>query len=121
MREFLTEADCAPNLNSATVAGKVIEVKPLNGKVPAITFLISYQKCWPSGGVQEIPIRAYVSGAERVQQLSWMQPGETIVVVGEVTDRNAIYCHRVEWLSRPERQPGEDDEFLAGLQRSQAT
>jgi hypothetical protein len=121
MSDFLTEADCVPNLNTATIAGKVIKVEPLHGKVPGLTFIVGYMKTWPSGGTQEIPIRCYVSGAARVDQLQWMKPGEVILAHGEITDRNALYCYQVEWLSKPEREPGEGDQYLTGLQRSQAS
>jgi hypothetical protein len=114
----LSEADCAPNINTATIAGKVIEVKPLTGKTVGITFLVGYQKHWPSGGVQEIPIRCYVSGQQRIEQLRWLKMGEVVLVQGEVTDKNSIYAHQLEQLSKPERVPGEDDEYLAGMQRS---
>jgi hypothetical protein len=118
---FLTEAECAPNLNSATIAGKVMKVEPLTGKTPGLTFVVGYLKYWPNGGTQEIPVRCYVSGAERTEKVkSWLKPGEVVLVHGEVTDRNAIYGHQIKWLSKPERQPGEDDEFLAGVQTSQS-
>jgi hypothetical protein len=39
-------------------------------------------------------------------------------VHGEVTDKGAVYALRLEQLSIPERVPGEDDEYLAGMQRT---
>jgi hypothetical protein len=118
MSDFLTQEECAPNLNSATIAGKVTKAEPLTGKTPGLTFVVGYQKHWPNGGTQEIPIRCYVTGQERVEKLHWLQPGETILAHSEITDRGALYCHQIEHLSKPERVPGEGDEFLAGLQRS---
>jgi hypothetical protein len=44
--------------------------------------------------------------------------GEVVLVKGEVTDKGAVYAHQLEQLSKPERVPGEDDEFLAGMQRT---
>jgi hypothetical protein len=119
MSDFMTEADCAPNLNSATVAGKVLKVEALTGKATGFVFTIAYEKRWSNGGTQTIPIRCYVTGAERVEKLGWLKPGEVVLAHGEVTDRGAVYAHQVEWLSRPERAPGEDDEFLAGMLESQ--
>jgi hypothetical protein len=115
---FLTEADCAPNLNAATIAGKVITVEPLSGKTTGLAFTVGYLKHWPNGGSQEIPVRCYVTG-ERVEKLkSWMKAGEVVLVHGEITDKNAVYGHQVEQLSKPERHPGADDEYLAGMPRS---
>jgi hypothetical protein len=68
MADFLSEEDCALNLNSCTLAGKVITREALKGKSVNISFVVSYQKQWPSGGVQEIPIRCYVSGQERIEK-----------------------------------------------------
>lgn len=42
--------------------------------------------------------------------------GEVVLVHGEVTDKGAVYAHQLEQLSKPERVPGEDEEFLAGMQ-----
>jgi hypothetical protein len=117
--DFLTEADCLPNMNTATIAGKVIKaVETLKGKSVGISFVVGYQKHWPSGGIQEIPIRCYVSGQERIEKLDWLKMGEIVLCQGEITDKAALYCHRVEWLSKPERIPSEDDEYLAGMQRT---
>jgi hypothetical protein len=82
---------------------------------------VGYQKHWPSGGTQELPLRCYLTGTARIEQASWLRAGEVVLVHGEVTDKNAIYAHRLEWLSRPARVPDEDDQFLAGMQRSQTT
>jgi len=118
MADFLTEQDCAPNLNTATIAGKVIRIERLKGTSEGLMFVVGYQKHWPSGGVQEIPLRCYVSGAARVEKLTWLKAGEIILVKGEVTDKGAVYAHQLEQLSKREREPGEDDEFLAGMQRT---
>jgi hypothetical protein len=115
---FLTEQDCAPNINSATIAGKVIKREEIKGKSIGISFVVGYQKHWPSGGIQEIPIRCYVSGQERIEKLGWLKMGEVVLVHGEVTDRGAVYAMQIEHLSKPERIPGEDDEYLAGMQRT---
>jgi hypothetical protein len=117
MDDFLSEADYVPNMNSATIAGKVIKVEPLTGKTVGLSFVIGYQKHWPSG-VQEIPIRCYATGAERLEKLRWLKAGEVVLISGEVTDRGSVYAHRIEQLSKPAREPGEDDEFLAGMQRT---
>jgi hypothetical protein len=103
----LTEQDCAPNLNSATIAGKVIKVERLTGKTPGISFVIGYQKHWPSGGVQEIPIKCYVSGEARLEKLGWLKVGEVVLAHGEVTDKGGIYAHQLEQLSTAGR-PSED-------------
>jgi hypothetical protein len=117
---FLSEEDCVPNLNSATIAGKVIKVEPLKGKSPGLAFTVGYLKHWPNGGSQDIPVRCYVTG-ERVEKLkSWMKAGEVVLVHGEITDKNAVYAHVVERLSIPQREPGEDDAYLAGVQQSQS-
>jgi hypothetical protein len=116
MGDFLTEEDCAPNLNSATLGGKVLKVDALPGEATGLTFTIAYKKHWPNGAVQTIPIRCYVIGAERVEKLSWLKPGETVLVHGEITNKGAVYAHQLEWLSRPMREPGEDDAYLAGMQ-----
>jgi hypothetical protein len=119
MTDFLSEDDCIPNLNTVTVAGKVIRAEPLAGKSVGISFTIGYQKHWPSGGTQEIPIRCYVTGTERVDKLRWLKAGEIVLVAGEVTDKNAVYAHRIEQLSKPEREPGSDDDaYLTGMQQS---
>jgi hypothetical protein len=52
-----------PNLNSCTVAGKVIKVEAITGKTPGMSFVIGYQKHRPSG-TQQVPIKCFVSGAE---------------------------------------------------------
>jgi hypothetical protein len=107
----LTEAECIPNLNTATIAGKVIEVKPVTGKTPGIAFVIGYQKHWPSG-VQEIPIKCYISGAERVEKLGWLKFGEYALVHGEVTDKGGIYAHQLERLSASGRDSEDPDGFF---------
>jgi hypothetical protein len=119
MSDFLTEAECAPNLNSATIAGKVIKVEALTGKVTGFAFSVGYEKHWPNGGSQEIPIRCYVTGADRIEKLGWLKPGEVVLVHGEVTDKGAVYAHQLECLSKMAREPGADDAYLAGMQRSQ--
>jgi hypothetical protein len=107
-----------PNLNSATIAGKLIKVEPLTGKTPGLSLTIGYTKTWPNGGTQEIPIRCYVTGAERVEKYRELKPGAVILVHGEVTDKNAIYAHQLEWLSHPPRAPSKDDAYLAGMSRA---
>jgi hypothetical protein len=119
MGDFLTYEDCLANLNTATLAGKVLTVEPLTGKATGVVFTIGYEKHWPNGAVQTIPIRCYVTGSERVQKLGWLKPDELVLAHGEVTDRGAVYAYQVEWLSRPAREPGEDDEYLAGMLESQ--
>jgi hypothetical protein len=116
MRDFRSEADCVPNMNAATVAGKVIKVAALSGKTPGLSFVVGDQKHWPNGSTQEIPLRCYLTGAERMEKASWLKVGEVVLVHGEVTDKGAIYAHQLEHLSKPPRQPGEGDQFLAGMQ-----
>lgn len=116
MDDFLSEADCMPNLNSATVAGKVIKVEPLTGKAIGLSILVGYQKQWPNGGNQEILIRCYVTGAERTEKLSWVKAGEVVLVSGEVTDKGAVYARQVVQLSTSERESGHDDAYLTGMQ-----
>jgi hypothetical protein len=117
MGDFLTEQDCAPNMNAATIAGKVLKVEQLKGKTAGISFSVGYMKHWPNGGAQEIPLRCYLTD-ERVEKASWLQPGEVVLVHGEVTDKGSIYANKLQQLSKPEHVPGEDDEFLAGLHKS---
>jgi hypothetical protein len=121
MSDVLTYEDCVTNLNTATLAGKVLKVEALTGKATGVAFTVGYEKHWPNGAVQTIPIRCYVTGADRLEKLGWLTAGAWVLAHGEVTDKGAVYAYQVEWLSRPAREPGEDDEFLAGLQRSQAT
>jgi hypothetical protein len=120
MDDFLSEEACVPNLNAATIAGKVTEWKPLkisesSGKITALSFTVGYQKTWPNGAVQTIPIRCYVTGEERIEKLGWLKPDEVVLVRGEITNTGSIYALQLEWLSRPEREPGEDDAYLAGM------
>jgi hypothetical protein len=117
MDDFLSEEDCMPNMNAATIAGKVIKVQPLTGKTTGIAFTVGYTKHWPSGGSQEIPLRCYVTGQERIEKLSWLKAGEMVLVSGEVTDKASVYAYQVEWLSKPERDAGGDDAYLAGMRR----
>jgi hypothetical protein len=113
-----TEQDCMPNLNMATIAGKVISVELLAGKTPGLRFVVGYTKTWPSGGTSEIPIRCYITGAEQVEKLSWLNTGEVVLIKGEVTDKNAVYAHVVQHLSKPEREPGSnDDAYVTGMSR----
>jgi hypothetical protein len=119
MSDFLSWEECVVNMNAATIGGKIAKVEALTGKATGFAFTIEYKKQWPNGTTQTIPIRCYVTGAERVEKLSWLKPGEWALVHGETTDKGAIYAHQLEWLSKPEREPGEDDQFLAGMQRSQ--
>jgi hypothetical protein len=119
MSDFLTEAECSPNMNAATIAGKVIKVEPLSSKTPGLSIVVGYMKQWPNGGSQEIPLRCYVTGATRLEKLGWLKVGEFILAHGELTDRGALYAHQLEWLSKPPREPGEDDAYLAGMQASQ--
>jgi hypothetical protein len=121
MSDFLTEAACVPNMNAATTAGKVIKVEPLTSKTPGLSIVVGYMKHWPNGGSQEIPLRCYVTGEARLEKLGWLKAGEVILVHGEVTDKGAVYAHQLEQLSTREREPGEDDQYLTGLQKSQAS
>jgi hypothetical protein len=114
--DFQTEADCAPNLNSATIAGKVIDMKPLTGKTVGFSFVVGYQKHWPNG-IQEIPLKCYVSGAERIEKLGWLKVGEVVLVRGELTDKGSLYGLQIDQLSVPERIPGENDAYLSGMQK----
>jgi hypothetical protein len=113
MDDFLSEEACLPNLNTATVAGKVLKVEALTGKVSGFAFTIGYEKHWPNGGVQTVPIQCYATGAERVEQLGWLKPGEVALVRGEITNKAAVFAHQLEWLSKPPREPGEGDVYLA--------
>jgi hypothetical protein len=117
MDDFLTEQECLPNLNSATIAGKVLKVEPLSGKTSGLSVVVGYLKQWPNGGSQEIPLRCYVTGADRIEKLSWLKAGEVVLVKGEVTDKGAVYAHHVVQMSKPAREPGHDDAYLAGMQR----
>ena len=121
MRDVLSEADYIPNMNTATIAGKVIKVEPLSGKTPGLSFVVGYVKHWRNGGTQEIPLRCYLTGPERIDKASWLRAGEVVLVHGEVTDKGAIYAHQLEWLSKPPRHPGEGDQFLAGMQKVQTS
>jgi hypothetical protein len=103
MNEFLNEEDCLPNLNSATVAGKVIKVERLAGKIAGLAFVIGYAKHWPNGGTQEIPIRAYTTGS-RVDTLGWLRVGETVLIRGEIAEKNGVYAREILHLSAPKRQ-----------------
>jgi hypothetical protein len=116
---FLSEADCVPNLNSATIAGKIMTCEALKGKTVGMSFLVGYTKTWPNGGTQDIPVRCYVTGTRVEQVKSWLKPGEVVLVHGEITDKNAVYAHVVERLSIPQREPGEGDAYLAGVQQAQ--
>jgi hypothetical protein len=86
MDDFLTYEDCVANLNTATLAGKVLTVELLTGKATGFAFTISYEKHWPNGGTQTIPIRCYVTGADRLERLGWLKAGEWVLAHGEVTD-----------------------------------
>jgi hypothetical protein len=121
MSDFLSEADCAPNINTATIAGKVIKVEPLTGKTPGLSFVVGYMKHWPNGGTHEIPLQCYLTGAERIEKASWLKVGEVVLIHGEVTDKGAVYAHQLEQLSKPICQPGEGDQFLTGMQKVQTS
>ena len=108
--DFQTEADCEPNLNSATIAGKVIKSEVIKGKTVGLVFIVGYQKHWPSG-TQEIPLRCYISGQERVENLRWLKAGEVVLVKGEVTDKGSVYAHQIEQFSKA----GHDAEDLDGF------
>jgi hypothetical protein len=41
-----------------------------------------------------------------------------VVIHGEVTDKGSVYAHMIERPYHVAREPGEDDAFLAGMQRS---
>jgi hypothetical protein len=107
----LRPEDLMPNLNSCTIAGKVIKIESIQGKAVGISFIVGYQKHWPSG-VQEIPIQCYVSGAERIEKLRWLKAGEVVLAKGEVTDKGGIYAHQVEQLSRSGRASEDIDGFF---------
>jgi hypothetical protein len=115
MSDVVSEADCMPNMNAATIAGKVLKVEPLSGKTLGLSLVVGYMKHWPNGGSQEIPLRCYATGAERIDKLGWLKAGEVVLVHGEVTDKGAIYAYRLEQLSKPARQPGEGDQYLAHM------
>ena len=117
MPEFTVDEQ-PPNLNSATIAGKIIKVDALKGKSVGISFVVGYQKTWPSGGVQEIPIRCYLTGAERVEKANWLQASEVVVVHGEVTDKGPIYAYRLEQLSKSEYDVSQDDAYVQGMQHN---
>jgi hypothetical protein len=121
MNDFITWEDCLANMNTATIAGKVLEVQALSGKATGFAFTIGYQKHWPNGNTQTIAIRCYITGAERVEKSSWLKPGEWALVHGGVTDKGAVYAHQVEWLSRPARVSDADDAYLAGILASKET
>ena len=114
MSEFLEYEDCLANVNSVVLAGRVVKVEPLTGKATGIAFTVGYEKHWPNGQVQTIPIVCYITGPERLAQLRWLQPGEWVLVHhAEVTNTGAVYVNRVEWLSRPPRESGEEDLYLS--------
>jgi hypothetical protein len=117
---FLTIADCQPNLNTYTGAGKVSKIEPLTGKTPGLALIIDYKKVWPAGHADIWPIRCYVSGAERVERLKWMKVHDKVVVRGEVTNRNTIYAHVVGPWSPPPKDEFDEDEFPmpAGTQQT---
>jgi hypothetical protein len=120
MNGFIDHKDCTPNLNTATIAGKVITVEPWQGRVAVLMFTVGYLKTWPaSGDREEIKLRCYLTGKERIDHASGLQPGEVVLVHGEVTDKGAIYAHELERLSRSAYQSDEDDQFLAGMLRHQ--
>jgi hypothetical protein len=114
MDDFLREEDCVPNLNTATIAGKVIKVEPIQGKSVGISFIVGYQKHWPSG-VQEISITCYVSGAERIEKLRWLKVGEVVLARGELTDKGSLYAHQIEQLSTPAKTSEDVDGFFARM------
>jgi hypothetical protein len=63
--------------------------------------------------VQEIPIKCYLSGQERIEKAAWLRSGEYALVRGEITDKGSVYAFQVQQLSRPER----GDELDAYFQR----
>jgi hypothetical protein len=115
--EFQTEADCLPNINNVVVAGKIVQVEPLAGKVVGLRFQLAYQKHWPDGHVQEIRIPCYLTGQARTDKADWLTAGEWVLVRGEVTDRGAVYALQIEQLSKATRSHP-DDAYLQGLDRS---
>jgi hypothetical protein len=117
MADAVPYEDSVVNFNSATVGGQVIKVEQLSGKTVGLVFHVGFEKRWPSG-TQEIPIRCYVSGAERIAKLGWLKSGAWALVRGEITDRGSVYALEIQQLSKAGREPGEDDEYLAGMQRS---
>jgi hypothetical protein len=117
MADVLTYEDCVVNFNAATVGGRIVKVEQLSGKTVGLVFHVAVQKHWPSG-VQEIPIRCYISGAERIAKLGWLKPGAWALVRGEITDRGSVYALDIQQLPKAGREPGEDDdEYLASAQR----
>jgi len=116
MSDVLSEQDYLPNMNTVVIAGKVIKVEPLTGKTPGLAVTVGYIKHWPNGGSQEIPLCCYVMGTERLEKLGWLQVGEVVLVSGEVTDKGSVYAHRLEPFSKPARQTGEGDQYLAAMQ-----
>jgi hypothetical protein len=100
--QFLAEADHFPNLNSVTLAGVVTAVDRPAGQTPTLTFTISHRKHWPRG-TQAVPLTCLTTG-HRVAPLSWLQPGETVLVHGELTGEGTVYARTVERLSRPGRR-----------------
>jgi hypothetical protein len=86
----------------------------MKGEVIGISFVIGYVRHWPNA-TQEIPIKCYLTSQERTEKASWLKAGEWALVHGEVTDRGSMYVLQLEHLSKPERVPGEDNEYLTGM------
>jgi hypothetical protein len=113
---FLSQEDCAPNVNFWTGAGKVgPTVQYLDEKVPTLRFTVQYQKHWPSGKTSGVGIPCYTSGERVAQLMTWLVPGETVVCQGELSHRSQqgqaggsleVYAHRIERLSIPNDQSG---------------
>ena len=76
-----------------------------------MSFVVGYQKSWPNGATQEIPIPCYVTGAERIAQLGWLKEGAVVVIHGELTDKAAVYAHHLERLSKPDAHRGRTTNF----------
>jgi hypothetical protein len=119
MDDFLTFEDNVINLNTVTLAGKVVSVEKISGKAVGLMFMVAYQKHWPSGNVQQIDIKCYTSGEARLEKLDWLKAGEWALVSGEATNRGNVYAYQIQQLSRPDT--GDDlDAYFARMSENQA-
>jgi hypothetical protein len=111
--------ELAPNLNTATISGRLTKVEPMSGKTAGMTFEIAYRKTWPNGHTDLISIPCVVTGSERIDKIKSLKVGELVIVRGEATNRGNIYAFDVQpWIS-PVREAG-DDAYIAGMQRSRS-
>jgi hypothetical protein len=117
MADFLSEEECFPNVNNVVVAGQVSEVEPLAGKGSGVSFVVTYQKHWPSGEVEAFPIRCYFTGQQRIAHATWLKVGEWVLVYGQIQENGQVYALQLEHLSRPPRKAGTDDASRSGAQR----